>query len=157
MVVRNPQGNSMVQRTFISDASPNTRTNRSKSAHCRSDDRWSCQSPKCRKGRDHLHFRYVYGNIFEMNKSRVNSLVRKYVEELKDSSQLLDLLSVAGSNNIEPTKAVAGRTALYPDVRLLLAFSTLYVHVFPVSLISHFDRGCQRGQAASRTFQCKPV
>lgn len=44
-------------------------------------------------------------------------LVRKYVDAMKESSQLSDLLSAAGSNDLEPTKAVAGRTALYPDVR----------------------------------------
>lgn len=36
---------------------------------------------------------------------------------MKDSSQLLDLLAAVGSDNIEPTKAVAGRSALYSDVR----------------------------------------
>ncbi|KIM82109.1 hypothetical protein PILCRDRAFT_821006 [Piloderma croceum F 1598] len=45
----------------------------------------------------------------------VSISVRKYVQDMKDSSRVLDLLSVAGSNDIEPTKAVAGRTALYPD------------------------------------------
>ncbi|KAF7980217.1 hypothetical protein HWV62_39325 [Athelia sp. TMB] len=41
--------------------------------------------------------------------------VRKYIEAMKDASQLSDLLSVAGANELEPTKAVAGRTALYSD------------------------------------------
>lgn len=46
--------------------------------------------------------------------------MRKYVEGMKDATQLLDLLSAAGSDNIEPTKAVAGRQVLYPDVRPFL-------------------------------------
>lgn len=33
-----------------------------------------------------------------------------------DSAQLLDLLSAEGSNDIEPTKAAAGRQALYTEV-----------------------------------------
>ncbi|KZP33106.1 RNB-domain-containing protein [Athelia psychrophila] len=41
--------------------------------------------------------------------------VRKYIEAMKEASQLSDLLSVAGSNELEPTKAVSGRTALYSD------------------------------------------
>ena len=42
--------------------------------------------------------------------------VRKYVEAMPSASQMLDLLSAEGSNDIEPTKAVAGRQALYPEV-----------------------------------------
>ncbi|KAG6836902.1 hypothetical protein H0H93_001489 [Arthromyces matolae] len=41
--------------------------------------------------------------------------VRKYVEGMKDPNKLLDLLAAEGTNEIEPTKAVAGRQALYPD------------------------------------------
>ncbi|KAG6808306.1 hypothetical protein H0H92_004576 [Tricholoma furcatifolium] len=41
--------------------------------------------------------------------------VRKYVEGMKDPTQLLDLLAAEGSNDIEPTKAAGGRQALYPD------------------------------------------
>ena len=41
--------------------------------------------------------------------------VRRYVEGLKNSSQLLDLLSSMGED-IEPTRAAAPRQALYPDV-----------------------------------------
>ena len=44
--------------------------------------------------------------------------VRKYVEGVKDANQLLDLLAAAGAEDIEPTKAVAGRQALYPDVSI---------------------------------------
>ena len=43
--------------------------------------------------------------------------VRRYVEGAKDSSQLLDLLSATGSDELEPTKAVSARQALYPEVR----------------------------------------
>jgi exosome complex exonuclease DIS3/RRP44 len=60
--------------------------------------------------------------------------VRDYVEAMKDSSQLLDLLSVAGSNDIEPTKAVAGRTALYPDVRPCLSFPSSYLYISSIFL-----------------------
>lgn len=38
---------------------------------------------------------------------------------MKDANVLLDLLSAEGSHNIEPTKAAAGRQALYPDVSIL--------------------------------------
>lgn len=41
--------------------------------------------------------------------------VRRYVEGAKESSKLLDLLSAVGSDDIEPTKAVAARQALYPE------------------------------------------
>ncbi len=42
--------------------------------------------------------------------------VRRYVEGMTNATQLLDLLAAAGSDEIEPTKAAAGRQALYPDV-----------------------------------------
>jgi len=41
-------------------------------------------------------------------------IVRRYVEEMPESTQLMDLLS-AGSNSVEPT-AAAGRPPLYPEV-----------------------------------------
>jgi exosome complex exonuclease DIS3/RRP44 len=41
-------------------------------------------------------------------------IVRRYVEGMPESTQLVDLLS-AGSNSIEPT-AAAGRPPLYPEV-----------------------------------------
>jgi exosome complex exonuclease DIS3/RRP44 len=37
---------------------------------------------------------------------------RKYVEGAKDANQLLDIFAAAGAEDIEPTKAVAGRQAL---------------------------------------------
>ncbi|ETW85530.1 putative exoribonuclease [Heterobasidion irregulare TC 32-1] len=40
--------------------------------------------------------------------------VRSYVEGMPKATELLDLLSVAGSNDLEPTVA-SGRTVLYPD------------------------------------------
>ncbi|EPQ56056.1 RNB-domain-containing protein [Gloeophyllum trabeum ATCC 11539] len=43
------------------------------------------------------------------------SSVRRYVEGTKDSNQLLDLLAVVGEDSIEPTRAVAARSALYAD------------------------------------------
>ena len=44
-------------------------------------------------------------------------LVRKYVEGMKDSTQLLDLLAAVGSEDMEPTRVAIGRQVLYPDVR----------------------------------------
>ncbi|KAG7440552.1 RNB-domain-containing protein [Guyanagaster necrorhizus] len=41
--------------------------------------------------------------------------LRRYVEGMINATQLLDLLAAAGSDEIEPTKAVEGRQALYPD------------------------------------------
>ncbi|PPR00807.1 hypothetical protein CVT26_012448 [Gymnopilus dilepis] len=41
--------------------------------------------------------------------------VRNYVEGMKDATQLLDLLAAEGTFDIEPTRAAAGRQALYPD------------------------------------------
>ncbi|KAF9043793.1 RNB-domain-containing protein [Hymenopellis radicata] len=43
------------------------------------------------------------------------SSVRNYVEGMSSAAQLLDLLSASGSDDILPTKASAGRQALYPD------------------------------------------
>ena len=55
--------------------------------------------------------------------------VCKYVEGLdSDTAQLLDLLSVAGGDDIEPTRAqTVSRQALYPDVSLL--FNNLLLHL----------------------------
>lgn len=55
-------------------------------------------------------------NRQKAEKSGVSSIsVRKYVEGMKDSAQLLDLLAAVGADDIEPTKATTGRQALYPD------------------------------------------
>ncbi|OCH84360.1 RNB-domain-containing protein [Obba rivulosa] len=54
------------------------------------------------------------------------SLVRRYVEAMKNSNQLLDLLSAPGSEDIEPTRAVGARQVLYPDY---LPVSTLLAGV----------------------------
>lgn len=43
--------------------------------------------------------------------------VRKYVEGLPSANELLDLISATGGD-IEPTKAVAARQALYPEVAI---------------------------------------
>jgi exosome complex exonuclease DIS3/RRP44 len=56
-------------------------------------------------------------------------IVRKYVEGMVDSTQLLDLLAAVGSDDIEPTRAAAGRQVLYPDVR----FSD-YLFIFGLTL-----------------------
>ncbi|KZT00885.1 RNB-domain-containing protein [Laetiporus sulphureus 93-53] len=53
-------------------------------------------------------------------------LPKAYVEGMKNPANLLDLLSTAVSEEIEPTKAVAARQALYPDY---LSLSTLLAGV----------------------------
>ncbi|KAF8900484.1 mitotic control protein dis3 [Gymnopilus junonius] len=50
-----------------------------------------------------------------VKESMTSVSVRKYVEGMKGATQLLDLLAAEGTSEIEPTKAVAGRQALYPD------------------------------------------
>ncbi|KAJ3865942.1 hypothetical protein EV359DRAFT_72131 [Lentinula novae-zelandiae] len=59
----------------------------------------------------------------------VSVSVRRYVETMKDANVLLDLLSAEGSHNIEPTKAAAGRQALYPDITPYLPTPTLIAGV----------------------------
>ena len=46
-------------------------------------------------------------------------IVRRYIEGMSESTQLVDLLS-AGPNSIEPT-ATAGRPPLYPEVSSCLS------------------------------------
>jgi hypothetical protein len=71
---------------------------------------------------------------------------------MKDASHLLDLLS-AGSDNIEPTKAVAGRSALYPDVRSLSEGSGLSIaKLLLVPVYRYFGRRRQGRQIASGAF-----
>lgn len=55
----------------------------------------------------------------------LNPQVRNYVEGMKNSSELLDLLSATGSDELEPTRVVAERTALYTDVRYTYALNPL--------------------------------
>ena len=43
-------------------------------------------------------------------------IVRKYVEGMEVSTQLLDHLTSVGGEDMEPTRAAAGRQVLYPDV-----------------------------------------
>ncbi|KAG1789318.1 uncharacterized protein HD556DRAFT_1244099 [Suillus plorans] len=70
------------------------------------------KSPKSRQGENPMHFRSLE--------------VRNYVDGMKNSDQLLDSLSTTGSDEVEPTRAVAGRTALYADY---LPMSTLVAGV----------------------------
>ena len=84
-------------------------------------------------------------------------LVRKYLEGMKDSPQLLDLLSATSSDDIEQTKATATRSALYPDVRLFRRFTMNFTDL---SLVSpHRNPSCWRqgGTFAPRLFQCQPI
>ncbi|TDL29343.1 RNB-domain-containing protein [Rickenella mellea] len=48
--------------------------------------------------------------------------VRQYVDGMRDPSVLLDLLSAAGTDDIEPTRATMSRAAIYPEY---LPMSTL--------------------------------
>ena len=101
----------MVQLPHISCPSWQTKT-----AHRRPHD-GRCRKPsEGREGWDHICFRYAFLLVIKL--SLTPRPVRKYIEAMKDASQLSDLLSVAGTNELEPTKAVAGRTALYLDVCL---------------------------------------
>ena len=66
--------------------------------------------------------------------------VRKYVEGMKDSTQLLDLLAAVGSEDMEPTRAAAGRQVLYPDVHLSLLTDYLFIlSNFVAQVSSHCD------------------
>lgn len=107
----------MVYCPSVANASCHPRITKSDTAHRSSHDRWCRQSTEGWKGEDRICFWCNYPPCLESDKNtHTIIIVRKYVEALKDSSQLLDLLSVAGSNDIDPTTAAAGRTALYPDV-----------------------------------------
>lgn len=50
--------------------------------------------------------------------------VRKYVEGMKDTSVLLDLLSATGAGDLEPTRTVGARAPLYPDVCFIINILT---------------------------------
>ena len=64
-------------------------------------------------------FRFIFsGHVKHSNLIDVIRLVQKYIKGMKESNKLLDLTSAAGSDEIEPTKAVANQTALYYDVSL---------------------------------------
>ena len=65
---------------------------------------------------------------------------------MKDASQLLDLLSVSGSDDIEPTVAAAGRQALYPDVRSLRFVPASYQSLFKYLSTSTLLAGIKAGQ-----------
>jgi len=66
--------------------------------------------------------------------------VRKYVEGMKEPTQLLDLLAAVGSDNIEPTRVVAGRQAFYPDVCAQICFIPP-LDFLTVSLVSFYSDG----------------
>lgn len=59
--------------------------------------------------------------------------VRDYVEGMQKSDLLLDLLSATGSDELEPTRTVAERTALYTDVRQTLIFYLVKLTFLAVS------------------------
>jgi hypothetical protein len=58
----------------------------------------------------------VRKHLYILVKDADRRSVRTYVEGLNESSKLLDLLSAEQSDEIEPTRASGGRTALYSDV-----------------------------------------
>ena len=69
-------------------------------------------------------------------------IVRKYVEGMRDSTQLLDLLAAVGSEYLEPTRAAAGRQVFYPDVRFshIIDYSfffclTLWIKYLPTATL----------------------
>lgn len=74
--------------------------------------------------------------LIDFSNDLIYLIVRKYVERMKESTQLLDLLAAVGSEDLEPTKATVGRQALYPDVRFspiqLLFLSDLGSSIFPL-------------------------
>ncbi|KAG1859384.1 hypothetical protein C8R48DRAFT_774721 [Suillus tomentosus] len=68
-----------------------------------------------------------FANRRKADKEKIPCIsVRNYVDRMKNSDHLLDLLSATGSDEVESTRAVAGRTALYADY---LPISTLVVGV----------------------------
>lgn len=80
-----------------------------------------------------MHVWYVPDRLcvdFALTKATVP--VRRYVEGTKEPTKLLDLLSAAGSDDIEPTKARAAREALYPEVRKMISHR---VHVAQIALL----------------------
>ena len=70
-------------------------------------------------------------------------IVRKYVEGMKDSTQLLDLLAAVGSEDMEPTRAAAGRQVLYPDVRFSYV-TFIFCLTFVVQVSSNCDAFSRR-------------
>jgi hypothetical protein len=107
----------MVQFSFEIESISRPRPESSKSSNCRSHDRRCCQQAESRKIGNGIHVRSVPGFILFYFILFMFFIVRKYVEGMKDSTQLLDLLAAVGSEDMEPTRAAAGRQALYPDVR----------------------------------------
>ena len=92
----------------------------SKNSNYRSHDRRCCQQAESRKIGNNIHVRSVlFSALTNLSVPLfiMIFIVRKYVESMKDSTQLLDLLAAVGSEDLEPTRAAAGRQVLYPDVR----------------------------------------
>ena len=58
---------------------------------------------------------------------------------MKDSTQLLDLLAAVGSEDMEPTRAAAGRQVLYPDVRFTHIICFFVGSDFVAQVSSHCD------------------
>ncbi|KAF8999767.1 hypothetical protein BDQ17DRAFT_1360335 [Cyathus striatus] len=95
-------------------------------------------SPVCGKAQQPPTMVLMTEDVANRDKANLDSItsisVRKYVEGLKDSSQLLDLLAVI-SEDIEHTKAPStGRQALYPEY---ISSSTL----LPLIKAGHLHQG----------------
>ena len=101
--------------------------------------------------------------VFRLQTRATNSpvrllIVRRYVEGMPKSTQLVDLLS-AGSNSIEPT-AAAGRPPLYSEVSSCQSSKPAFLTGYGRGLV--FIYRCTHGRSQSRPivprpFQCKPI
>lgn len=80
-----------------------------------------------------MYIRFAFSYLLP---NPLSFIVRKYVEGLQEATQLLDLLAAGGSEEVEPTRAVVGRQALYADVKLLdfISFASL-ISFFSIFLL----------------------
>ena len=84
--------------------------------------------------------------------------MRKYVEAMKDASQLLDLLASVDENEIEPTRAAGGRQYLYDEVNIWLRHIRFAFLTF--AKVSPFCYAHQRRESrgvAPRPLQRQPI
>ncbi len=82
--------------------------------------------------------------------------MRQYVKDMQEAGILLDVLAAEGAGQIEPTRAVAGRQALYPEVSTIsLCLARFDTGTVPsnVSAASWY----QSKSTLSRIFQCKRI
>jgi exosome complex exonuclease DIS3/RRP44 len=79
-------------------------------------DRGCCKPGEGSKGRHNRNVRLVSSTASLTLSALMCDSVRQYVEGMANATQLLDLLAAEGSEEIEPTMAVASRRALYSEV-----------------------------------------